>query len=97
MSSKISLKQFLMKSGRFEKAYDCVQLIRDGKVSINNKIITNPNYFFSLKNPLVKVDNEKAKRVAKLYFLLNKPAGCISQKSENEKTIYDLLKNKEGI
>ena len=93
MSSKISLKQFLMKSGRFERVYDCVQFIRDGKVSINNKIITNPNYFFSLKNPLVKVDNEKAKRVAKLYFLLNKPAGYLSQKSAGEKTIYDLLES----
>lgn len=96
MSKKISLKQFLMKSGRFGKVYDCVMAIRDGRVTINNKKITNPNYFFILKNPLVKFDNEKIKPVQKLYFLMNKPAGYLSQKHENEKTIYDLIE-KTGI
>ena len=91
MSKKISLKQFLMKSGRFEKVYDCVQAIRNAKISINSKIITNPNYFFNPKNALVKQDNKKIKPVTKLYFILNKPAGYLSQKSGNEKTIYDLL------
>lgn len=92
MSKKISIKQFLMKSGKFEKAYDCVQVIRSGKISINNKIITNPTYFFNPKNSFVTLDNEKIKQVSKLYLLLNKPSGYLSQKSEDEKTIYDLLK-----
>lgn len=92
MSKKISLKQFLMRSGRFEKVYDCIDAIRSGNVTINGKVIPNPNYFFNPKNSLVKLDNEEIKQVAKLYFLLNKPSGYMSQKSENEKTIYDLLK-----
>lgn len=93
MSKKVSLKQSLMKSGKFDKVYDSVQAIRSGKISINNNIITNPNYFFNPKTSLVKINNEKIKKVSKLYFLLNKPAGYLSQKSGNEKTIYDLLKN----
>mgnify|MGYP001609711017 CR=1 FL=1 len=80
-----------MKSGRFEKAYGCIQAVRSGKISINNKIITNPNFFFNPRNVLVKFNNEKIKPVAKLYFLLNKPAGYLSQKHGNEKTIYNLL------
>lgn len=92
MSKKISLKQFLMKSGKFDRVEECVQLIRNGDVTINNKLITNPNYFFNPKNSIVKLDNEKIKQVGKLYFLLNKPAGYLSQKSQGEKTIYDLLK-----
>lgn len=80
-----------MKSGRFEKVYGCIQAVRSGKISINNKIITNHNYFFNPKNALVKFNNEKIKPVAKLYFLLNKPAGYLSQKHENQKTIYNLL------
>ena len=91
MSKKISLKQFLMKTGRFEKVYDCINSIRSGKISINNQIITNPNYFFNPKTALVKLDNEKIKSVKKFYFILNKPAGYLSQKSVNEKTIYDIL------
>ncbi|MBI2559497.1 rRNA pseudouridine synthase [Candidatus Woesearchaeota archaeon] len=91
MSKKISLKQLLMKGGKFEKVYDCVSAIRSGKVSVSNKIITNPNYFFNPKL-LVRFGGEKIKQVKKLYFLMNKPVGYLSQKSENEKTIYDLIK-----
>ena len=90
MSKKISLKQFLMKSGKFDKAYDCEKAIIDGKVTINNKIIINPNYFFKPKS-LVKINNEKIRKVPKLYFLINKPADYLSQKAENEKTIYALI------
>ena len=90
MAKKISLKQFLMKTGNFEKVFDCVQAVRKGKVTINNKTITNPNYFFNPKS-LVKFSNEKIKPVQKLYFLMNKPAGYLSQKSGDEKTIYDLI------
>jgi len=93
MPQKISLKQFLMKSGKFDRVYDCMQSIRSGKVIVNNKIITNPNYFFKPKKALVKFGDEKIKKVPKLYFVMNKPAGYLSQKSENEKTIYDLLRN----
>jgi len=92
MSKKISLKQFLMKSGKFDRVEECIQLIRNGNVTINNKSITDPNYFFNPKSSVVKLNNEKIKQVSKLYFLLNKPAGCLSQKAESEKTIYDLLK-----
>ena len=82
-----------MKSGKFEKAYDCLSSIRNREITINGKIITNPNYFFNSKKELVEFNNKKIKQVAKLYFLLNKPAGYLCQKSEGEKTIYDLLKN----
>ena len=92
MSKKISLKQFLMKTGKFDRVEECLQLIRNGNVTINDKPITNPNYFFNLKNSIVRLNNEKIKQVGKLYFLLNKPAGYLSQKSSDEKTIYDLLK-----
>ncbi len=92
MSKKISLKQFLMGSGKFERVYDCVQEIRSGRVVVNSRIIKNPNYFFNPKNALVKFYDEKVKPVGKVYLLLNKPAGCLSQKSENENTVYGILK-----
>jgi len=81
-----------MKSGRFEKVYDCIQAIRSGRITISSKTITNPNYFFNPKKSLVKIGNQKIKKASRLYFLLNKPSGYLSQKAENEKTIYDLLK-----
>lgn len=93
MSKKISLKQFLMKSGRFDDASDCISAIESGMVTINNEIIKNPNYFFNSEKFLVKSGNEKLKSVRKLHFIMNKPSGYLCQKSQNEKTIYDLINN----
>ena len=44
MSKNISLRQFLMRSGRFERSYDCIAAIKDGKVTVGNEIITHPNH-----------------------------------------------------
>ena len=93
MSKKLSLKQFLMKSGRFQKTYGCVEAIKQGRVTINNKVMLNSSHFFNPKKDLVKLDNEKLRTVSKLYFIMNKPAGYLSQKSNEEKNIYDLLNN----
>jgi len=94
MSKKISLKQYLMKTGKFEKVADAVNAIKENKVTLNGKIVAIPNYFFNPEKILVRCGDEKIKKVSKLYFLMNKPAGLICQKSEDEKTIYDILKSK---
>lgn len=94
MPTKISLKQFLIRTGNFEKVYDCVEAIRKGRVTINGKAVTNPNFFFNPDKHLVKLDGNKVKRVIKFYFVMNKPSDYICQKSEYEKNIYDILKNK---
>ena len=91
MSKNISLKQFLMRSGRFERSYDCIAAIKDGKVTVGNEIITHPNHFFNHKKLLVRFNGEKINVLPKLYFLVNKPSGYLCQKSANEKTVYDLL------
>lgn len=93
MSKKISLKQYLMQTGKFEKVYDCVTAIKKGRVTLDNKVTSNPNYFFNPKKSLVKFDDEKIKNAPNLYFLMNKPSGYLSQKSPNEKSIYHLLEN----
>ena len=80
-----------MKSGKFRRMKDCIEAIRSGKISVNDEIINNPNYFFNPKTSLVKTENKKIKKARKLYFLMNKPSGYLSQKAESEKTIYDLL------
>ena len=95
MSKKTSIKQFLMRSGQFKKAYDCEKAIKEGKVSINDKIITKPNFFFNPKTSIVKVDGDKMKRLPKKYYLMNKPTGYTCQKSRDIKTIYTILEREE--
>lgn len=91
MSKNISLKQFLARSGKFERSYDCISAIRDGKVTIDNQIVTHPNHFFNPKKSLVRLYGEKVKPLSKIYFLFNKPSGYLCQKSASERTVYDLL------
>lgn len=92
MSKKTPLKQFLMGTGRFEKLYDAICAVRNQKITVNDKVIINPNYFFNPRMSLVKFGDEKLMAVKKAYFILNKPAGYICQKSIKEKSIYDLIK-----
>ncbi|MBI2659905.1 rRNA pseudouridine synthase [Candidatus Woesearchaeota archaeon] len=80
-----------MRSGKFDRVYDCIVAIKTGKITIDGKVVSNPNFFFNPKKSLVKFDSEKIRKVPYLYFLMNKPAGYLSQKAESEKTIYDLL------
>ena len=91
MSKNISLKQFLMRSGMFERSYDCIAAIKAGKAAIDDEIIIQPNHFFNPKKSLVRLYGEKINQIPKLYFLFNKPSGYLCQKSANEKTVYDLL------
>lgn len=91
MPKKTSLKQFLMKTGRFKKVFDCVSAISYGRITINGKIITNPNYFFNAKKSLIEFDGQKVKLAKKMYYLLNKPAGYLCQKTNDERNIYDLI------
>src|SRR3989338_5398566 len=95
MPKKISLKQFLMRTGKFSKAFEAEKAVSGGKVLVDNKIIRNKNYFFDQKKSIVKYEGEKLKRAAKLYFLMNKPAGYICQKSPEEKSVYDIIKKSE--
>src|SRR3989338_5191732 len=92
MTKKISLKQFLMRTGQFEKSFDCESAIREGKVTLNRKIATNPRFLFNPGKDVVKINDKKIKIIKKLYFVMNKPAGYVTQKSNYEKNVYDLLK-----
>ena len=91
MTKKISLKQFLMRTGSFESSLHCESAIRSREITINNEIVANPYHFFNPKTSLVKINGEKLNPIKKLYFIMNKPAGYICQKSKSEKNIYALL------
>ncbi len=94
MPKKISLQQFLMRSGLFEKAFEAEKAIRDGKVAVSRERITNPKHFVNPKTALIFFNGKRLIPLKKLYFALNKPKGVVSQKSKEEQNVYDLL---EGI
>ncbi len=91
MPKKVSLKQFLIKTGKFDNVSECIGAIKSGMMTIDDKPVTNPNFYFNSKKSMVKMNEEKLKRSSNLYLVMNKPLGFICQKSPNEKSIYDLI------
>jgi 23S rRNA pseudouridine2605 synthase len=73
-------------------------MILDGRVAVNGQIICTAGYPVS-DNDLITVDGNKLKKEEKVYYLINKPAGCLSTTSDdkNRKTVVDLIPGKERI
>jgi len=70
------------------------ELIKNGKVSVNNNIICDLSTNIDLEKDIVKVDGKVVKQnTQKTFIILNKPKGyMVTRKDEfNRKTIYSLL------
>ena len=70
--------------------------IKDGKVSVNGKILTDLSYKVNIKSDIVCLNGEKLSLPQNyVYYKLNKPKGymCTASDDRNRKTIYDLVKS----
>jgi len=89
------LQQFLAHCGiaSRRKAED---LIKEGKVTVNGKIITDCAFNVEPEKDFVKYNNKLIKPEKKIYIVLNKPKGFISSVSDEKgrKTVIDIFKNK---
>ena len=78
---------------------DAAELVKHGRVKVNNETITEPGHRVSAKDE-VKVNGKKVSLKANLvYILLNKPKDYITTTDdpENRKTVLDLIRVKERI
>ncbi|MBC7474659.1 MAG: rRNA pseudouridine synthase [Candidatus Sericytochromatia bacterium] len=76
------------------------ELILDGKVKVNNKVITELGYKADPDKDTVKVDGVAVRKdVDKVYIVLHKPVGVISsRKDEKDRTtVIDLIPIKKYI
>ena len=77
----------------------CDQLIQEGKIAINGKIITD--YSYKVKNQDVVVFNNKAVSLDDeqySLYLLNKPKGYIcSNAKDNKNRVVDLIKSNSRL
>jgi 23S rRNA pseudouridine2605 synthase len=92
--SEMPLNKFIAHCGVTSRR-DAVQLITDGKVSVNKKIITQPAFKVNEKDDVFY--NGKKLFVTKnlVYILLNKPKDYITTTDDpqNRKTVLQLTKN----
>ena len=74
------------------------ELIEQGRVSVNNKVISLGDKADPSKD-VIKVDGKVVKESKKIYLMLNKPKGYITtlKDPQKRKTIMDLIHIKERV
>ncbi len=74
---------------------DAEELIKAGRVTVNNKVVTELGTKVEPKRDRIAVDNKLIKAEKYLYILLNKPKGVITalEDPQGRKTVADLVAN----
>ena len=95
---KVRINKFLADSGIASRRKS-EEFILQGRVSVNNKIITDLSKTINPAKDIVSVDGEKIKPKRNIYILLNKPKGFITSTSDEKKrkTVLDIVKSRERI
>lgn len=94
VEEKMPLNKYIAHSGICSRR-DAVDIIKSGKVKVNNEIITEPGYKIS-SGDFVIVNGKKITPVKNLvYILMNKPKDYITttEDERGRKTVLDLIKN----
>lgn len=94
----IRINKFLADSGVSSRRKS-EEYILQGRVAVNDKIVTDFSHKIDIDKDIVSLDGEKIKIKRHIYLLLNKPKGYITTVSDdrNRATVLDLVKVKERI
>lgn len=67
--------------------------VLEGRVTVNGKIVRDPDAWVDLVKDRVGVDGQVAKKETLLYLAMHKPVGYVTTRSDERrrKTVYDLL------
>ncbi len=92
------LNKFIADSGLTSRR-KAEELILQGRVTVNNKVIDKLAFNINAENDEVTVDGEKIKPAEHVYYLLNKPKGVVTTTDDEKKrmTVTDLIKSKQKI
>lgn len=98
MEEKVRLQKFIAKSGVCSRR-KAEEFILQGKVRVNDEIITQMGVTVNPDKDIVFVNGKKIKpEDEKVYIILNKPPGYVSScEHKGKKIILDLINVKERI
>lgn len=94
VEEKMPLNKYIAHSGVCSRR-DAVDIIKSGKVKVNNVVVTEPGYKISTGDVVI-AGGKKITPVKNLvYILMNKPKDYITttEDEKGRKTVLDLLKN----
>jgi len=77
----------------------CEELILDGAVRVNRKVVDKLPAFVDPEKDVITVNGNKIRAARKVYFLLNKPKGviCTNSDPQGRKKAIDLVRTGERI
>jgi len=77
----------------------CEELILEGVVRVNRKVVDKLPAFVDSERDVITVDGKKIRAERKVYFLLNKPEGviCTNFDPEGRKKAIDIVQSGERI
>lgn len=92
------LNKFIAESG-ISSRRKAEEFILQGRVSVNNNIVTELSFKVDPEKDDVYLDGERIKPRRYVYYLLNKPSGVVSTTDDdkNRSTVIDLIRTKEKI
>jgi 23S rRNA pseudouridine2605 synthase len=95
---KTRLNRFLAECGIASRRKS-EDYIKEGRVTINKKIVTELSFAVDPDVDVIALDGEKIKLQKKVYFLLHKPKGFITSTSDEKgrKTVVQLIETKLKI
>lgn len=89
--SYIRLDRYLADTGEGTRT-QVKQIIRRGSVVINENVIRKPEYKVDTETDCVYVDGKKVLYEEYQYYMLNKPAGAVSARTDNkDKTVIEII------
>ena len=95
MSRKTRLIQYLLRTGMFERREEAALAIMRSRITVDGRIITNPNFEIREKS-VVCLDGKQVFKVRDIYLAINKPEGVLCQKSRknSDRTVFSIIKEK---
>ncbi len=95
MRQEVSLARAISKLGYASRSKAEI-LVKESRVSVNDKIIKNPNHRISMKFDKIFIDGIQVKTSKKIYIMLNKPRGLITSANDEKgrETVFKCLNGK---
>jgi len=88
--ARIRLAKLLADAG-FASRRKAENLIREGRVTVNHRVVTEIPTLVDPEKDIIRVDGKRIKPSKKVYLLLNKPKGYVCTTAKREKSVMEFV------